>query len=76
MEGLSVKMELDRRDYSTQEVADLIEVHKNTVLNWIRSGKVPDVRRDWKGYRVWNVDDIERMIEFKNRFHQLKLDIA
>ena len=69
-------MEDERKTFSTKEVADIVGVHKNTILNWIRDGKIPDARRDWKSYRIWTQRDLDRLIEFKNRYHQLDLDIA
>ena len=59
----------------TKEVADVIGVHKNTILNWIREGKVPDVRRDWKGYRIWTSKDIEKLLKVKSRKRQLELGL-
>jgi DNA-binding transcriptional MerR regulator len=45
--------------YTTQEVADILGVTKKTLLNWIRSGKVPEPRRDEKNnYRMWTAEDI------------------
>ena len=64
-----------QKAFTTQEVADMVGVHKNTVLNWVKSGKVPDARRDWKKYRVWSEKDVQRLIEYKNKFMQLTLDI-
>jgi excisionase family DNA binding protein len=64
-----------QKAFTTQEVADIVGVHKNTVLNWVKTGKVPDARRDWKKYRVWSEKDVQRLIECKNKYMQLSLDI-
>ena len=64
-----------KKTYSTQQVADILEIHKNTLLNWIRSGKVPDAKRDWKRYRVWTEEDVKSLIEYKNDYSQLELRI-
>lgn len=61
--------------FTTQQAADLAGVHKNTVLNWIRKGKIQDTARDWKGYRVWSRDDVRRLLEYKTHCEQLNLNI-
>src|SRR5688572_25806895 len=38
---------------STQEVADLARVHKDTLLRWLRKGKVEEPARDFRGWRVF-----------------------
>ena len=55
----------DEETYTTKQAADAVGVHKNTILNWIRGDKVPDVRRDWKGYRIWSRRDIENLLLVK-----------
>jgi len=70
-----VEQDLEQETYSTQQVADLLGVHKNTLLNWIRSRKVSDAERDWKGYRVWTGQDVKRLLEFKSKYSQMKLEM-
>jgi excisionase family DNA binding protein len=65
-----------QESYTTQQAADIIGVHKNTLLNWIRSGKVNDARRDWKGYRIWTGEDVRNLLEHKSKYMQMKLDIT
>jgi len=64
-----------RSTFSTQEVADILGVHKNTLLNWIKAGKVPDAKRDWKRYRVWTATEIKRLKEFKDNYAQLEINL-
>ncbi|GIW60641.1 MAG: hypothetical protein KatS3mg087_1707 [Patescibacteria group bacterium] len=45
--------------YKTQEVADILGISKKTLLNWLKSGKIPEPKRNSKNnYREWTVDDI------------------
>jgi len=67
--------EPDNEVFWTKQVAEAIGVHKNTILNWIREGKVPDVRRDWKGYRIWTRKDVENLLKVKSRKRQLELGL-
>ena len=69
-------MEIQEEEtFTTKQAADMIGVHKNTILNWIRDGKIPDARRDWKGYRIWSARDIENLLKMKNKKRQLELGL-
>lgn len=39
---------------TTLEVAHELKVSKQTLLNWLYSGKVPEPPRNKKGYRLWS----------------------
>ena len=54
---------------STIEAANCIGVSKNTLLRWLDEGLVEDVQRDWRGWRVWTQQDIERVKAFKLEYH-------
>jgi site-specific DNA-methyltransferase (cytosine-N4-specific) len=55
--------------YDTSEVARLIGVSKQTLLRWIRTGLVDDVRRDQRGWRVWEDEDVARVRRFQESYH-------
>jgi predicted site-specific integrase-resolvase len=50
--------------YTTAEAARQISVCKNTLLRWVYEGLIPDVGRDWRGWRVWRGRDVERVKAF------------
>lgn len=53
---------------STQEVCRLLDISKRTLQNWEKSGMIPKVPRDWRGYRIFtekDVEDIRRVIQQK-----------
>ena len=54
---------------STAEAAEEIGVCKNTLLRWVKEGLLEDVERDWRGWRVWSPDDIERGKAFRSMYH-------
>jgi hypothetical protein len=56
--------------YATAEAAKRIGVSKNTLLRWIAEGLMPDVDRDWRGWRTWSAQDIERAIAFCRAYHE------
>lgn len=55
--------------YTTSQAAKRIEVCKNTLLRWIAEGLIPDVERDWRGWRVWSQEDVNRAMVFKVSYH-------
>ena len=55
--------------YTTAEVAKEVGICKSTLLRWIHEGLMPDVGRDWRGWRVWRNDDIERVKAFQKSYH-------
>jgi len=55
--------------YTTVEVAKRLSVCKSTLLRWIQEGLMPDVERDWRGWRVWRSRDIERVKAFQKAYH-------
>ncbi len=48
-------MATDEQLYTVQEVADMLKVHWQTVLNYIKRGKLKAVRMG-KGYRITRQD--------------------
>jgi MerR HTH family regulatory protein len=55
--------------FDTSEVARLVGVSKQTLLRWIRTGLVDDVRRDQRGWRVWSDEDLARVRRFRESYH-------
>lgn len=55
--------------YSTVEAAKRVGVSKNTLLRWLDEGLIEDVERDWRGWRVWRSEDVERVKAFQKVYH-------
>jgi len=53
------------RYYTTAQAAKSAGVSKNTLLEWIQRGHVPEPERDWRGWRRWTQADIDRVVAFK-----------
>ena len=51
----------NRREYQTDEAARRIGCSRSTLLRWFREGKVADVGRDRRGWRVFTEEDISRI---------------
>lgn len=55
------------RKYSTRQVADKVGVSKETILRWLRAGKIPEPVRDRNGWRIFSDPEIEEILRFKNQ---------
>lgn len=49
------------RQYTTDEAAKRIGCSRSTLLRWFREGKVADVARDRRGWRIFSDEDIIRI---------------
>jgi len=46
----------------SQEVADVLGITKRTLMNWLRSSKIPEPERNQANrYRRWTPQDVERI---------------
>jgi len=55
--------------YTTAEAAKQIRVCKNTLLRWVYEELIPDVARDWRGWRMWSEKDINKAKAFMEDYH-------
>jgi len=55
---------IDATSYSTAEVATRIGVHRDTLLRWLRGGKISEPRRDRHGWRAFTEDEVQRIEQF------------
>lgn len=58
--------------FTTLEVANELKVSKQTLLNWLYAGKVPEPPRNRSGYRLWSpsrVSLVKRLIS-DGRLHR------
>lgn len=45
----------------TREAAEALGVSRNTLLRWLREGRVSEPERDFRGWRVFHAEDLERI---------------
>jgi DNA-binding transcriptional MerR regulator len=57
------------QSWKTGEVADLINVTKRTIQNWLESQKIPRPQKDTNGYYMWSEVDVRAA---QNYLHRLK----
>ncbi len=46
------------------EVAERVGVSTRTIMRWEVTGKVGKSKRDWRGWRAYEHDDVEELITF------------
>ncbi len=49
------------------EVASRAGISKNTLLRWLKAGKVPEVARDRNGWRIFSEEDVARIRAYAGR---------
>ena len=47
--------------YRTAEAAERLRVSRQTLLRWLHEGRVDDVHRDHRGWRIFSDEDIRRI---------------
>jgi DNA modification methylase len=48
--------------FSTANVAEKANIHKDTLLRWLKQGLVEEPGRDRRGWRVWTEDQVQGVI--------------
>ena len=51
------------------EVARRAGVSPKTILRWERAGKITRPKRDWRGWRVYTLDNLEEIKSFHEALH-------
>ncbi len=56
-------LKMRRKEYlNTAEVAELFGITKQTVLNWMRQGRIVEPERNpVNNYRIWSESDVQRV---------------
>jgi len=58
--------------YSSKDVCKICQISKSTLFKWEREGLITKVRRDWRGWRIYdqgNIDEIRKAIEEQKLDH-------
>ena len=53
--------------WKTGEVAQLINVTKRTLQNWLELEKIPPPQKDLNGYYIWSDSDVRTAQEYLQR---------
>lgn len=60
---------MERKLISIKDAAKMLGVSSLTLRNWDRNGKLKALRHPMNNYRVYKVEDIEKLIEFIGSNH-------
>lgn len=53
-----------QRYYQTREVSNIAGVHRDTLLRWLREGKIPEPKRNRNNWRIFSKSELNNIIEF------------
>lgn len=53
--------------YRTKQVADRAGISKETLLRWLKEGKVREPDRDRNGWRAFSEEDVRGIVGFANK---------
>ena len=52
---------------SIAEAAESVGVSRQTIMKWEAAGKVTKAKRNYRGWRVYDHDDVEELIAFHDK---------
>lgn len=53
-----------KRRMTVTEVAEIIGISAKTIMRWEKMGKIRKPKRDWRGWRVYDDQDVEQIKNF------------
>ena len=53
-----------KRRMTITEVAEIIGISVKTIMRWEKIGKIRKPKRDWRGWRVYEEQDLEQIRNF------------
>jgi DNA-binding XRE family transcriptional regulator len=62
--GKSIKEEAVKKRLTITEAAEMIGISPKTLMRWEKSGKVRKAKRDFRGWRVYEEDDVLKIRDF------------
>jgi ActR/RegA family two-component response regulator len=51
----------DGKFYSSKDVCEQLQISKSTLFKWEREGLITKVRRDWRGWRLYDAHNMEEI---------------
>lgn len=62
--------ENQRITYSTKAFLEKVEVSESTLRRWLSEDRIPElnnVKRDWRGWRIWEDEHVKAVLKYKQR---------
>jgi len=60
---------------TTHQVAEMAQVHRDTLLRWLREGRIPEPARDRNGWRVFTPEEAQAIILYAQGNQQTTSDV-
>ncbi|MDP2941203.1 MAG: helix-turn-helix domain-containing protein [Candidatus Omnitrophota bacterium] len=57
---------MKRQFYTTKDVLKVVGISRNTLFLWFWHKKIPEVKRDRNGHRIFSKEDIAAILNYKN----------
>ncbi len=54
------------------EVAEIIGISTKTLARWEKVGKIRKPKRDWRGWRVYEDNDLHQIREFHESLYEVQ----
>jgi DNA-binding transcriptional MerR regulator len=54
--------------YTTSDVAAEAGISRDTLLRWLKDGKIPEPGRDRNGWRAFTKAEMERVVRFAKKY--------
>lgn len=61
--------------YNLKEVAEILNVNRETLRRWDRSGKFPSTRHPINNYRVYPSSKVNQLVKELHPFHIYKISL-
>jgi len=58
---------MNEKSFTTKDVLKKVGISRTTLFLWIWDSKVPEVKKNRNGHRIFTQEDIDKIIEFKNK---------
>jgi len=60
-----------KRRMTITEVADMVGISPKTIVRWEKVGKVRKAKRDWRGWRIYDEDDLSSIKQFRETIFEV-----
>jgi len=56
--------------YYTREVSTMAGIHRDTLLRWLREGKLPEPKRDRNNWRIFSENEVQTIINYVKKINK------
>lgn len=60
---------------TTHQVAEMADIHRDTLLRWLREGRIPEPSRDRNGWRVFTSEQAQTVVKYAQGHQSISSEI-